>query len=98
MASMMRSTAKRPRCGSGSSESSQLQGATNHEYRKVLARMLTTTKWADKDALIRLRIRSDFEWMVENARMSLFTSLRMDTYCNLTIQFISTFVDTLDTH
>jgi hypothetical protein len=90
---MMRSAAKYLRHGS-SSESSQLWGAADLEHGRVLARKLTPTKWANKDMLIRLGIRSDFKWMAKNAEMSFFTSLRMDTYRNLTIQFLSTFIDT----
>jgi hypothetical protein len=81
---MMRSAPKCLRHGSGS-KSSKLRGAADLEYRRVLARKLTPTKWADKDVLIHLGIRSDFEWMAENAGMSFFTSLHTNTYCDLTI-------------
>jgi hypothetical protein len=54
--------------------------------------------WADDTVLSRFEMRGDFDWMANNAGMALFASLHTETYHDLTIEFLSTFEDTLDTH
>jgi len=67
-------------------------------YCRIEGREIGATRWKDSACLASFQFLDDFAYLAQNAGMARFAALSMNTYRDLSLEFLASLHDTVGTY